>query len=104
MQKEEHYILIIFSENNIHLLSRILMVFTRRNIKIESIHVKKNDITNIYHYTIDFKTQAALITKIIAQVEKIVEVLRVFAYSDEQLMQCAVAHENGLHERTGFYN
>lgn len=80
------YTICIFTENTLGLLNRISGVFTRRRINIESLNVSETERKGISRFTIVIKSdQREAVEKIVRQIRKIVEVLAVFGYEDEDL-------------------
>jgi acetolactate synthase-1/3 small subunit len=91
MHDEKTFTLSIFTENRMQLLNRILIIFTRRHLHIESINISESELSGIYRYTVIIKTTCELVNKIAAQVEKLVEVLKVFVYSEDEVVHQQLA-------------
>lgn len=72
----------VFTENSIGMLNRINIIFTRRNLKTESITVSESEINGVTRYTIILKTTDEKAHKVKGQIEKIVEVLKVFIHDE----------------------
>lgn len=87
----EEYIISAFTENNIGLLNRITIVFTRRGVNIESLTVSESAIKGISKFTIVVKTTEDLVQKIVSQIEKLVEVLKAFYHTDDQIIYQEIA-------------
>jgi acetolactate synthase I/III small subunit len=49
---KQEYIISVYSENHIGLLTRITIVFTRRKVNIESLTVSESAISGVYKFTI----------------------------------------------------
>jgi len=49
---KQEYIITVFSEDHIGLLSRITIVFTRRKINIDSLTVSESAISGVFKFTI----------------------------------------------------
>ena len=90
MNKE--FIITIFSENTVGLLSQITTVFTQRNINIESITASESALKGIYKHTIMVKNDPDKVANLVKQIEKKVDVLKVFCYtpSDVVLQELAL--------------
>lgn len=88
---EKLYTLSIFTENNIGILNRITIIFTRRHLNILSITASESEIKNVYRYTILLKTTYNQIKKVIGQIEKQIEVLKAFVYEDEDIVHQEIA-------------
>jgi acetolactate synthase-1/3 small subunit len=83
---KQEYIISVYSENHIGLLTRITIVFTRRKINIDSLTVSESAIEGIYKFTIVVKTTEDMIKKVVSQIEKIVDVLKAFYHTNDQMI------------------
>ena len=75
---EKEFIITIFSENTVGLLSQITTVFTHRNVNIESFTASESAIEGIYKHTIIVKNDAEKVANLVKQIEKNIDVLKVF--------------------------
>ncbi|MCC8173046.1 MAG: acetolactate synthase small subunit [Odoribacter sp.] len=89
MNKE--YILTIFSENKVGLLSQITTAFTYRNINIESMTVSESAINGIHKYTVFIHADPEKVEKLAKQIEKKIEVLKVFVFTPDEVVQQEIA-------------
>lgn len=69
----------IIGENEIRILSRILIILNRRNIKIDYIKTNKTNKTNI-KYIIDFKYDNNKLIKIVKSIKKIIGIINICCY------------------------
>lgn len=67
------------------------MLFTRRRINIESITVSESEVTGVHRYTVVIATSHSQAQKITAQLLKLVDVLQVFMYEDEEIISQELA-------------
>lgn len=74
----------VYSENNVGLLNRISGIFLKRHINIESLNVSKSEIEHVSKFTIVIKTTEDWTQKIVAQIEKQIEVIKAFYHTDEE--------------------
>ena len=81
----------VFSENHIGLLTRITIVFTRRKINIDSLTVSQSALAGIYKFTIVINTSEDTVKKTVAQIEKIVDVLKAFYHTNEEMIYQEIA-------------
>lgn len=88
---ENQYTITVFTENNIGLLNHVTIVFTRRKINIESLTVSESQINGIHSFTIVVNTTQAVVEKVVAQLEKLVEVIKAFYYSENQIIAQEIA-------------
>ncbi|MFN5844323.1 MAG: acetolactate synthase small subunit [Flavobacteriia bacterium] len=88
---ETVYNISVFTENSIGILNRITIIFTRRHLNIESITASESEVKGVYRYTIVVKTDLDQVMKVVAQIEKQVEVLKAFFHTDEQVVYQEIA-------------
>lgn len=85
MNKE--YIITVFSENKVGLLSQITTVFTCRNMNIESLAVSESALAGIHKFTIVVFAEPEQVEKLVKQIEKKVDVLKAFVYTPNEVIQ-----------------
>ncbi|MDF1548789.1 MAG: acetolactate synthase small subunit [Bacteroidales bacterium] len=88
---ENQYTVTIFTENKIGLLNRITIIFTRRHLNIDSITASESEVPGIYRYTIVVQTSLEQIKKVVAQIEKLVEVIKAFYFLEEEVIHQEMA-------------
>jgi acetolactate synthase-1/3 small subunit len=88
---EQEYTITAFSENAIGLLNRITIIFTRRNVNIESLTVSESAIHGVHKFTIVVNTNKEKIEKVTKQIEKLVEVLKAFYHTNDEIITQEVA-------------
>lgn len=89
MNKE--YIITIFSENKVGLLNQITTVFTYRDVNIESLTASESSIAGIHKYTLVVDTEPEKVEKLAKQIEKKIEVLKVFVFTPDEVVQQEIA-------------
>lgn len=85
------YTITVYTENSISLLNQVSIVFTRRGLNIESISAGPSSIDGIHKYTITCRGERALLNKVIAQIEKRVDVIRAYLLTDDEIVYQEVA-------------
>lgn len=85
------YTITVYSENQTGLLIRIVSVFTRRHINIESLTVSESSISGIHRFTISVIIDAEAIRKVVAQIDKQVDVLKAFYYDEAEIVYQEIA-------------
>ena len=83
---EQLYTFTVFTENRVGLLNQISIIFTRRSVNIESLSVSPSSIPGI---TANCDTDMA--QKIVMQIEKRIDVLKAFVYTDADLVYQEIA-------------
>lgn len=90
MEKKE-FTISAFTENQRGLISRVVSIFTRRHINIESLTTSQSSIKGIHRFTIVIHTSEEQVIKLIGQLDKQVEVLKSFYYDNEEIVYQEIA-------------
>jgi acetolactate synthase-1/3 small subunit len=85
MNKQE-FTITVYTENQIGLLNRIAIIFSRRKINIESMNSSPSEIDGIHRFTIVIMEVEDVVRKLCRQIEKQVEVLKVYYNTDDQII------------------
>ncbi len=80
-----------FSENHIGLLNRITIIFTRRQVNIESLTVSGSALPGIHKFTIVVNDTPEKVEKVVRQIEKLVEVLKAFSHTEDEVIHQEIA-------------
>jgi len=88
---EQEYTITAYSENSIGLLNRITIIFTRRHVNIESLTVSESAIQGVHKFTIVVKTTLEQIEKVTKQIDKLVEVLKAYYHTNDEIIQQEIA-------------
>ncbi|MBW8325702.1 MAG: acetolactate synthase small subunit [Prolixibacteraceae bacterium] len=88
---KQEYIITVFSEDHIGLLSRITIIFTRRKINIDSLTVSESAIPGIFKFTIVISDTADRVQKVVGQLEKVVDVIKVYANTNDEMIYQEIA-------------
>ena len=91
MTTKKLYTVIIFSENIVGLLNQITIIFTRRQLNIESLSVSGSAIEGVHKFTIPTYSDRETMEKLVKQIEKRIDVLRAFFYTDDEIIFQEVA-------------
>ena len=81
----------VFTENQIGMLNRITIIFTRRHLNILSITASESELKDVYRYTIVLKTSEEQVRKVIGQIEKQIDVLRAFFHEEQDIVHQEIA-------------
>ena len=81
----------MYTENHTGLLARVVSIFTRRHINIESLTVSKSSMKDIHRFTIVVEVTEDLVKKLVAQLDKQVEVIKSFYYLTEDIVYQEIA-------------
>lgn len=87
----KQYTISVFSEDVVGLLNRVTIILTRRKINIENIITSETEIKGIYRYTIVVTVTEAQVIKLVKLIEKQVEVMKAFYFTDVDLVSRELA-------------
>jgi acetolactate synthase-1/3 small subunit len=85
------YTVIVFSENRPGLLNQVSIIFSRRQLNIESLTVSASSIEGVHKFTITALTDVEIVDKVVKQIEKRIDVLKAYYYVDEEIIYQEVA-------------
>ncbi|RYY90821.1 MAG: acetolactate synthase small subunit [Chitinophagaceae bacterium] len=83
---KREYTITVFTENQIGLLSRIAIIFSRRKVSIDSINSSPSEIEGIYRFTLVISESEEMVRKIARQIEKQVDVLKAYYNTPEEIV------------------
>lgn len=76
----------VYTENQVGLLNRIAIMFSRRKINIESLNTSPSELEGIHRFTILVNEEEEVIRKLARQIEKQVDVLKVYFNTNEEIV------------------
>lgn len=85
MSKQE-FTVTVYTENQIGLLNRIAIIFSRRKINIESLNTSPSEVEGIHRFTIVINETEEVVRKLARQIEKQVEVLKAYYNTNEEIV------------------
>ena len=85
MSKQE-FTVTVYTENQIGLLNRIAIIFSRRKINIESLNTSPSEVEGIHRFTIVINEVEEVVKKLARQIEKQVEVLKAYYNTNEEIV------------------
>jgi acetolactate synthase-1/3 small subunit len=85
MSKQE-YTITVYTENQIGLLNRIAILFSRRKINVDSLNTSPSEVEGIHRFTIVINETEDVVRKLARQMEKQVDVLRAFYNSGDEIV------------------
>ncbi|MEI6752924.1 MAG: acetolactate synthase small subunit [Paludibacter sp.] len=80
------YTITVFSENSVGLLGQITIIFTRRAINIETLSVSPSALKGIHKFTITVLATEDVVSKVVKQIDKRVDILKAYYNTDEDLV------------------
>lgn len=91
MEDIREYTLTVFTENRTGVMIRTIGHITKRHINIESLSVSESSIPNIHRFTIVVHLTEERVRKLVAQIDKQVDILKAFYYSNEEIVYQEIA-------------
>ena len=85
MQKQE-FTISVYTENQVGLLNRIAIIFSRRKINIESLNTSPSEIDSVHRFTIVVSEVEEVVRKVCRQIEKQVDVLKAYYNTNEEIV------------------
>ncbi len=86
MNRKQEFTMTIYTENAIGLINRIALLFFKMKINIDSINAGPTEVSDIQRFTIVVTDTDDNIRKLAYLLEKQVDVLKVYYYTNEELI------------------
>ena len=83
---KQEYTITVYTENQIGLLNRIAIIFSRRKINIESLNTSPSEVDSVHRFTIVINETEDVVRKLCRQIEKQVEVLKAYYNTNEEII------------------
>jgi len=80
------YTITVYTENQVGLLNRIAIIFSRRKINVESLNVSPSEVSGIHRFTIVINETEEVVSKLCRQIERQVEVLKAYYNTNDQII------------------
>lgn len=85
MTKQE-YTLTIYTENKVGIIGRIVILFSRKKINIESISGSPSEVSGIFRFTILINESEEVVRKVCRQLEKQVDILKAYFNTNSEII------------------
>jgi len=83
---KQEFTITVYTENQIGLLNRIAIIFSRRKINIDSMNTSPSEIEGIHRFTILIDETEEVVRKVCRQIEKQVEVLKAYFNTNDEVV------------------
>jgi acetolactate synthase I/III small subunit len=83
---KQEWTITVYTENQVGLLNRIAIIFSRRKINIDSLNTSPSEIEGIHRFTIVVYETEDTVGKLARQIEKLVDVFKVYTNTNEQII------------------
>ena len=81
----------ILTENKSGLLNAVTIIFTRRNVNIESINVSETEVEGVSRYTIVINSTREQVEKVVKRIRKLIDVFWAFVYENDEIYYQEIA-------------
>lgn len=85
MNKRE-FTITVYTENQVGILNRIAIIFSRRKINVESLNTSPTEVESVHRFTIVINETEEVVKKLCRQIEKQVEVLKAYYNTEEEIV------------------
>ena len=83
---KQEYTITVYTENQVGLLNRIAIIFSRRKINVESLNTSPTEVDGVHRFTIVIEESEEVVIKLCRQIEKQVEVLKAYFNTNEEII------------------
>jgi acetolactate synthase I/III small subunit len=84
--KFQEFTITVYTENQVGLLNRIGIIFSRRKINISSLNTSPTEVGSVHRFTIVINETEDIVRKLCRQIEKQVEVLKAYYNTDDEIV------------------
>lgn len=85
MNKKE-FTITVYTENQIGILNRIAIIFSRRKINIESLNTSPTEVESVHRFNIVINETEDVVRKLCRQIEKQVEILKAYYNTQDEIV------------------
>jgi acetolactate synthase-1/3 small subunit len=83
---KREFTITVYTENQIGLLNRIAIIFSRRKINVESLNTSPTEVDSVHRFTIVINETEDVVKKLCRQIEKQVEVLKAYYNTEDEVV------------------
>ena len=83
---KQEFTITVYTENQVGLLNRIAIIFSRRKLNIDSLNTSPSEVDSIHRFNIVITETEDVIRKVARQLEKQVEVLKVYFNTNDDII------------------
>ncbi|HVS93412.1 MAG: acetolactate synthase small subunit [Bacteroidetes bacterium] len=85
-EEKKEFNITVYTENQIGLLNRIAIIFTRRKINIDSLNTSPSEVSSVHRFNIVITETEDVVRKLCRQIEKQVEVLKAYYHTNDDVI------------------
>ena len=83
---KQEFTITVYTENQIGLLNRIAIIFSRRKINVDSLNTSPTEVESVHRFTIVINETEDVVKKLCRQIEKQVEVLKAYYNTEDEIV------------------
>jgi acetolactate synthase I/III small subunit len=83
---KQEFTFTVYTENQVGLLNRIAIIFSRRKINVESLNTSPCEVEGIHRFTIVVNETEDVARKLVLQIEKQVDVLKAYFHTNDEIV------------------
>ena len=83
---KQEFTITVYTENQVGLLNRIAIIFSRRKINIESLNTSPSEVDSVHRFTVVINEFEEVVRKLCRQIEKQVEVFKAYYNTNEEIV------------------
>jgi len=83
---KQEFTLSLFTEDHIGILNQVTIILTRRQINIDSLTASESIVKGVHLLTIVVRATPEMVRKVAHQLEKLIDVLKVFVHTSEEIV------------------
>ncbi len=89
--EQQLFTISVFTENQVGLLNRISIIFTRRGLNLESVSSSASAIHGIHKMNFTCTSDRETMEKVILQINRCIDVLNAYLYTDDEIVYQEIA-------------
>lgn len=83
---KQEFTITVYTENQVGLLNRIAIIFSRRKINIESLNTSPSEVESVHRFTIVINETEDVVRKLCRQIEKQVDVMKAYFNTTDEIV------------------
>jgi len=83
---KQEFTITVYTENQIGILNRISIIFSRRKINIHNLNTSPSEVPGIHRFNIVIEETEDVIKKLVRQIEKQVDVLKAYYNTNDEII------------------
>ena len=83
---KQEYTITVYTENQIGILNRISIIFSRRKINIHNLNTSPSEVPGIHRFNIVIEETEEIMKKLVRQIEKQVDVLKAYYNTNDEII------------------